>query len=132
MDDVGSYPFYGMDMLGFRVRVLDEEPGEEITEEGYRGVNSVWLALERRGLKEFSSRIFRIGEGGHTSMHAHERGHLALVLRGSCLLEGTQEKVLLGEGSLVEIPSGVPHRFSNPGRDRLHLLIMNLTPARGE
>lgn len=93
-------------MMGFRVRVLDEELGEEIIEEGYRGVNSVWLALERRGLKKFSSRIFRIEEGGPTSMHAHEREHLALVLRGSCLLESIQEEILLREGSLVEIPSG--------------------------
>lgn len=120
-----------MDEMNLKVRVLEEELGEQITEEGYRGVNSVWLAMERRGLKEFSSRIFRIEAGGHTSMHSHEREHLALVIKGSCLVECASERILLKEGSLVEIPSGVPHRFLNPGRGRLHLLIMNLTPARG-
>ena len=120
-----------MDKVGVRVRALEEEPGEEVTEEGYRGVSSVWLAVERGGLKGFSSRIFRIEPGGHTSMHAHERENLALVLRGSCQLEYASERMLLKEGSLVEIPSGVPHRFLNPGEGRLHLLVMNLTPARG-
>jgi quercetin dioxygenase-like cupin family protein len=117
--------------MKLKVRFLEEEPGEEITEEGYRGVNSVWLAVERGGLKEFSCRIFRIEAGGHTSMHSHERGHLALVLRGSCLVECASERRLLGEGALIEVPPMAPHRFINPGEDKLHLLIMNLTPAGG-
>ncbi|MEM2996309.1 MAG: cupin domain-containing protein [Candidatus Bathyarchaeia archaeon] len=118
--------------MGLKVRFLEDELGEEITEEGYRGVNSVWLARERGSLREFSSRIFRIEIGGHTSTHAHEREHIALVIKGSCLVECANERILLGEGSLVEIPSGAPHRFLNPGQGKLHLLIMNLTPAHGE
>ncbi len=117
--------------MSIRVRDLEEEPGEGVAEEGYRGVNSVWLVSEKSRLRGFSSRIFRIKAGGHTSMHEHEREHFALVLKGFCLLEASSERRLLKEGSLVEIPSWAPHRFSNPGEGGLNLLIMSLTPNHG-
>ncbi|MBS7635288.1 cupin domain-containing protein, partial [Candidatus Bathyarchaeota archaeon] len=95
--------------MSLGVRILGEEEGEEISEEGYKGVNSLWLVRERRDLKGFSSRIFRIQPSGHTSMHEHEREHIALIIRGSCLLECGSERIMVREGSLVEIPPWIPH-----------------------
>jgi len=112
--------------LSLTVRRLTEEPGSDEFEEGYRGVNTVWMVLRRTDLVGFSSRIFRVEPDGHTPVHAHDRGHVATVIRGICRVECGSEVEEVGEGCIVTIPSSAAHRFSNPGRERLVLLVMNL------
>jgi len=112
--------------LSLKIRRLSEEPGIEEEEEGYSGVNSVWLVLKRGDLTGFSSRIFRIEPGGHTPMHSHDREHVAVVIRGVCRMETMSQSREVGEGFVATVPSGVAHRFSNPGKERLVLLLMNL------
>jgi quercetin dioxygenase-like cupin family protein len=111
-----------------KVRRLREEPGEPEREEGSSGVNSVDLMLKREDIAGFSSRILRIEPGGHTALHGHEREHVVVVLRGRCRAETGTDVADVGEGCIVSIPPGEPHRFSNPGKERLALLIMNLFP----
>jgi len=117
--------------VSIRVRKLSEEPGDEAHEEGFSGVNSVWAVLKRTDLTGFSSRIFRMGPGGHTAVHSHARGHVAVVIRGRCRVEGGGETADVGEGNIITVPTNVSHRFSNPGRERLALLIMNLFTEPG-
>lgn len=109
-----------------KVRRLTEEPGIDEAKEGYSGVNSVWAVLKRTDLAGFSCRIFRMEPAGHTSMHAHDREHVAVVVRGTCRVECGSQVEEVGEGCIVTIPSNEDHRFSNPGGDRLVLLVMNL------
>ncbi|MCJ7572884.1 cupin domain-containing protein [Candidatus Bathyarchaeota archaeon] len=109
-----------------KVRRLREEPGEPEKEEGSSGVNSVDLVLKREDIAGFSSRILRIEPGGHTAFHGHEREHVAVVLRGRCRAETKTDMADVGEGCIVSIPPGEPHRFINPGKERLALVIMNL------
>jgi quercetin dioxygenase-like cupin family protein len=111
-----------------KVRRLREEPGEPEKEEGSSGVNSVDVVLKREDIAGFSSRILRIEPGGHTAFHEHEREHAAVVLRGRCRAETKTDMADVGEGCIVSIPPGEPHRFNNPGKERLALLIMNLFP----
>jgi len=111
-----------------KVRRLREEPGEPEKEEGSSGVNSVDVVLKREDIAGFSSRILRIEPGGHTAFHGHEREHAAVVLRGRCRAETKTDMADIGEGCIVSIPPGEPHRFNNPGKERLALLIMNLFP----
>ena len=111
-----------------KVRRLREEPGEPEKEEGSSGVNSVDLVLKREDIAGFSSRILRIEPGGHTAFHEHEREHVAVVLRGRCRAETKTDMADIGEGCIVSIPPGEPHRFNNPGKERLALVIMNLFP----
>ena len=111
--------------MSIKVRKLAEEPGEDVQEEGFAGVNSVWAVLKRDDLAAFSSRIFRVEPGGHTGMHAHERDHLAVVIKGTCTVEGDGEPIRVGEGNIVRVPPNVPHRFVNAAGGRLVLLIMN-------
>jgi len=118
--------------MSLKVRRLTEEPGSDELEEGYSGVNTVWAVLKRNDLTGFSSRIFRMEPGGHTSMHAHEREHAAIVIRGSCRVECGSESEEVGEGCILTIPSNATHRFSNPGKDRLVLLVMNLYMEPGK
>jgi len=114
-----------------KVRKLREEPGIDEQEEGYSGVNSVWVVLKRTDLAAFSSRIFRMEPGGRTPMHAHEGEHVAVVVRGACRVECGSEVEEVGEGCIVAIPSNAVHRFSNPGGERLVLLVMNLYGETG-
>jgi quercetin dioxygenase-like cupin family protein len=112
--------------MSVRVRKLSEEPGLEETEEGFKGVNTVWVVLKRIDLTGFSSRIFRMEPGGHTATHTHSREHVVLVVSGVCRVEGIPEPVTVVQGSIITVPANLPHSFSNPGRDRLVLLIMNM------
>jgi quercetin dioxygenase-like cupin family protein len=59
-------------------------------------------------------------------MHAHDREHVAVVVRGVCWVEGDGTTDEAREGSVVAIPAGVPHRFSNETQDQIVLLIMNI------
>jgi len=111
-----------------KVRRLREEPGEPEKEEGSSGVNSVDVVLKREDIVGFSSRILRIEPGGHTAFHEHEREHATVVLRGRCRAETKTDMADVGEGCIVSVPPGEPHRFNNPGKERLALLIMNLFP----
>jgi len=112
--------------MSLRVRRLSEEPGSYEVDEGFSGVNSVWVVLKRADLAGFSSRIFRIEPGGRTPVHEHDREHVAVVIRGTCRVECGSVAEEGGEGCIVAIPSNATHRFSNPGRERLVLLVMNL------
>jgi quercetin dioxygenase-like cupin family protein len=112
--------------MSIKVRKLSEEPGIEETEEGFSGVNTVWAVLKRTDLSGFSSRIFRMEPGGHTATHTHSREHVAVVVSGVCRVEGIPEPVMVIQGSIITVPANLPHSFSNPGRDRLVLLIMNM------
>ena len=115
--------------MSIRVRKLSEEPGIDDTEPGFQGVNTVWAVLKRTDLAEFSSRIFRMEPGGHTATHTHEREHVAVVVSGACRVEVGEESWTVGSGSIITVPPNLVHRFTNPGKERLVLLIMNLTPT---
>jgi quercetin dioxygenase-like cupin family protein len=118
--------------VSIRIRRLSEEPGVDVEEMGFEGVNSVWAVLRREDLTAFSSRIFRMRPGGHTGMHAHDREHAAVVIRGECGVEGPHDSWRVPEGSIVTVPAKVPHSFSNAGKDGLVLLIMNLFTSPSE
>ena len=115
--------------MSLRIRKLSEEPGSDEVEEGYSGVNSVWVVLKRTDLAGFSSRIFRIEPGGRTRMHTHDREHVAVVIKGTCLVDTGTEVKEVREGSIVTVPANTPHRFSNASPEGLVLLIMNLYTA---
>jgi quercetin dioxygenase-like cupin family protein len=112
--------------MSLRVRKLSEEPGVDEREEGFSGVNTVWAVLKRTDLTGFSSRIFRMEAGGHTATHAHDREHVAVVISGTCKAESGGDTKIVKVGSIITVPRGLSHRFSNPGPGRLVLLIMNL------
>jgi len=114
--------------MSIRVRKLSEEPGINETEPGFQGVNSIWMVLKRTDLAEFSSRIFRMDPGGHTAIHTHEREHVAVVVSGSCRVEVGEESWTAEAGSIITVPPNLIHRFTNPDKERLVLLIMNMTP----
>jgi len=118
--------------MSLKVRRLMEEPGEDDPGEGYSGVNSVWVVLKRADLAAFSCRIFRMEPGGHTPMHAHGREHVAVVIRGTCRVECDSQVEDVGEGCIIRVPPNAAHSFSNPTKERLVLLVMNLYVEPGK
>ena len=112
--------------MSIKVRKLSEEPGITETDEGFRGVNTIWAVLKRTDLTGFSSRMFRMEPGGHTAIHTHDREHVAVVVSGICRVEGIPDPVTVNSGSIISVPPHLPHSFSNPGQDRLVLLILNM------
>ena len=116
--------------MSLRIRKLSEEPGSDEVEEGYSGVNSVWVVLKRTDLADFSSRIFRMEPGGRTRMHTHDREHVAVVIRGTCRVDTGTEFKEVREGSIVTVPANTSHRFSNASPEGLVLLIMNFYTAK--
>ena len=112
--------------MSIKIRKLSEEPGITETNEGFNGVNSIWAVLKRTDLKGFSSRIFRMEPGGHTTNHTHDREHVVVVISGVCRVEGIHDPVTVRSGSIITVPPNLFHSFSNPGKDRLVLLIMNM------
>ena len=118
--------------MSVRIRKLAEEPGEQVTEEGFKDVNNVWVVQKRKAMGSFSSKIFRIEPGGHTDLHAHDREHIAVVIRGTCRVEGGGTIEDVREGSIIAVGKGVSHRFINSGQGKLALLIMNFFEASPE
>ena len=114
--------------MSLRIRKLSEEPGIDEMEHGFKGVNAVWAVMKRTDLAEFSSRIFRMEPEGHTATHTHEREHVAVVVSGVCQVEVGEDSWIVGSGSIITVPPNLVHRFLNPGKERLVLLIVDLTP----
>jgi quercetin dioxygenase-like cupin family protein len=94
-------------------------------DEGYLNVNSV-MVVPKRKLSEYSSRILRIEPGGHTAFHEHSREHIIIVLMGAIKVETKNEVVYVSRGTIINISSGVMHRFFNNTNKRTVLLIQNL------
>ncbi len=85
--------------MSLRIRKLAEEPGEQVTDEGFKGVNNVWVVQRRDEMGPFSSRIFRIEPGGHTDLHAHDREHIAVVIRGPAGSRGAGQSRMSERGA---------------------------------
>ncbi len=71
------------------------------------------------GAENFCMRVFEIGAGGHTPLHAHAWEHEMFVHAGSgeVLISGTRNPVKAG--SVVLVPGGAEHQVRNAGGDPL-------------
>ena len=58
--------------------------------------------------------------------HAHEEGFY--VLEGELVFTVGAETIRAGKGTLVIVPIGVPHTFSNPGKETVRFLTMFTPP----
>lgn len=114
-----------MNLLNLKVRKLYEEPGNIMSDEGYLNVNSV-MVVPKKELSAYSCRILRIEPGGHTAFHEHSREHIMIVLMGEIRVETKTEILNASRGTIINILSGISHRFFNHTNKRTALLIQNL------
>ncbi|MFC9553766.1 cupin domain-containing protein [Rhodococcus sp. NPDC056960] len=65
-------------------------------------------------------------------MHIHPFDQFYLVLEGELTVEVALEKHTVGEGALVVLPAGVPHRqYNSSSATERHLVVLSPTPVEG-
>jgi quercetin dioxygenase-like cupin family protein len=112
--------------MSLKIRILSEEPGEPMTDEGQRGVNSVMAVPKREDISGYSCRIIRFEPGGATTFHEHNREHMVFVLSGKVRVETSSEMKEVRPGMIVQIPSRLNHRFVNSTNKRAALMVQNI------
>ena len=111
-----------MDVKTRKLSVADWEPW---IGEGYHNAYSTMM-IKKTTVSAVSTRIIKLNPGGHTETHSHDRVHHVVALEGDPMLETDVETVLLDRLNLVEIGSGVPHRFINKKDTPAIILVINL------
>ncbi|MCW4014545.1 MAG: cupin domain-containing protein [Candidatus Bathyarchaeota archaeon] len=111
--------------MSVKTRKLTDDSWEPWLGEGYHGAYSTMM-IQKTSASAVSTRIINLSSGGHTETHSHERLHHVIALEGDPVLETDTENVLLERLTLVEIGSGVPHRFINNGETPAIILVINL------
>jgi quercetin dioxygenase-like cupin family protein len=75
--------------------------------------------------------LSRVARGGAFPIHAHDYLHVFYVLDGTASFTLGREKVDGGAGTVIRVPSRVPHGYINSGHGDLVLLVIN-SYASGE
>lgn len=101
----------------------------DVKAEGAEKVKIRWLVSERDGAGHFVMRLFEIGSGGRTPLHAHDWEHEVYIIRGEGKLLFEGREVPFSEGHFAFLPGGAEHSFVNTGSGALEFLCM--IPARG-
>jgi quercetin dioxygenase-like cupin family protein len=112
--------------MSLKIRIISEEPGEPMTDEGQRGVNSVMAVPKREDISGYSCRIIRFEPGGATTFHEHDREHVIFVLSGKIRVETSSEMKEVKPGMIVQIPTRLNHRFVNSNNKRAALMVQNI------
>lgn len=110
------------------IRKMNEEPGEEMNEPGYVGVNSTMVVTKRDDLSAYSARLMRIKPSGKTVFHKHPREHSVLILSGKIRVETNDEFLEASRGYVVTIPGNTKHRFYNSTKKPTAIFIQNMFP----
>jgi len=111
--------------MDVKTRTLSDADWEPWIGEGYQDAYSTMM-FPKASLSAVSSRIIKLNPGGHTETHVHDRVHHVVALEGDPMLETDTENIPLDRLTLVEIGSGVPHRFINKEEIPSIILVINL------
>ena len=97
--------------------------------EGAQGAQIQWLIGKEDGAPNFAMRLFELGPGGHTPLHAHPHEHEVFVLEGTGIVmdEGTERRI--GPEDAIFVPGGCEHNFQNTGDSVLRFLCLIPTSA---
>ncbi len=99
--------------------------------EGPKGVVPGRFLLEgsRFGLDHLTLVLGETAPGGEARLHRHNYEELFIVHAGWGTYTVGEETVEAGPGDVVLIPSGVPHRYANRGREILRHTAVHATGA---
>ncbi|MGM7697964.1 cupin domain-containing protein [Microbacterium sp. A84] len=94
------------------------------------GVSDGWRLLDKPGLSVTEERV---PPGAGEEWHAHDTAtQFFYVLEGAPQIQTAEGTVELGPRSGVEIPSGLAHRFLNPGPAETRFLVISSPSTRGD
>jgi mannose-6-phosphate isomerase-like protein (cupin superfamily) len=72
----------------------------------------------------YSAQLGRIGAGGSSTLHRDPYNHAFYFIRGTGTVQIGKETWDLKPGTIVKIPEGKPHGFTNTGEDDLVFLVI--------
>lgn len=67
------------------------------------------------------------GEG--PKLHRHPYDETWVVVAGNLTFQAGDDQLDAGSGDIVLVPSGVPHKFINHGRNRANLICIHANPT---
>jgi len=98
-----------------------------VDEEGACNVKVKYLLHRGVGARNLQLRLFKIDVKGYTPLEKHAHEHEVFILRGTALLRGGDQKIVVGPGSVIFIPSFEEHQFKNIGGEPVEFLCTKET-----
>lgn len=62
-------------------------------------------------------------------LHKHPYDETWVVIEGNLTFQAGEESLKAGSGDIVIVPPGAPHKFTNDGPERLHLVCIHASPT---
>ncbi|NQT88602.1 cupin domain-containing protein [bacterium] len=93
-------------------------------EQGAQGVKIRWVINKEDGAANFAMRHFEIAPGGYTPHHAHPWEHEVFIISGDGTVAAPDGDKPLSAGSVVFVPGGEEHHFTNTGEEPLAMLCL--------
>lgn len=112
------------DMAELRIMKATEVDSSVVETEGAEKVKVRWLISKRDGAPNFAMRLFEVGPGGTSPLHAHDWEHEVFILEGSGELEFEGDRRPFSGGYFVFVPPGREHRFVNTGDSVMRFLCL--------
>ena len=106
------------------IQKYDDVTAEEINEDGAANVSVRWVIAEKDGAPNFYMRVFELGPGGHTPLHAHPWEHEMFVLEGAGCIVKEGKDVPLSPGTVVFVPPDEEHQMKNTGSEMFKVICL--------
>ncbi len=75
------------------------------------------------------SLIFDHSEPGHgPRLHQHPYDETWVVIEGTLTFQSGERQLPAGPGDIVIVPAATPHKFTNSGSARAHLVCIHASP----
>jgi quercetin dioxygenase-like cupin family protein len=88
------------------------------------GIRTWHLVTVEKGATEFLTGITEFDPGAALAFHFHNCQESVTILEGIADFETSGDRHLLHEKDATLVPTGLVHRFSNPGPARLRILFV--------
>lgn len=98
-----------------------------VDKEGTHNVTVKYLLHKGVGAKNLQLRLFKIDVKGYTPLEKHAHEHEVFILRGTALLRGGKQEIIVGPGNVIFIPSFEEHQFKNIGDEPVEFLCTKET-----
>ncbi len=89
-----------------------DEPLEEITVAGAKGVSMRTVIGEKEGAPNFNMRIISFEPDGQSPSHSHDYEHEIYIVKGAGRVEVDGERHAIKPGDVVYIPANADHHFN--------------------
>lgn len=89
-----------------------EEPKEEVTAAGAKGVSMRTVIGEKEDAPNFHMRIISFEPDGQSPSHSHDYEHEMYIIKGTGSVEVDGKKYDTKPGDVVYIPANADHHFN--------------------